>query len=244
MSFKKFLVEDSNKKVDAQVDLIYQKVLDNLDESHIEASNERIAFNVGKIIKNSALNNLYFTIRGNSEENVRMGTDRQGRPTIVIDTREKIPHRRDAGKFLENPKISDKIKSQIRKWLDKHYDPESEVEPSTGYESKKKINSDFEDHYEELIKAVNKKVDDFHGAKSYLKTKHDSTGSTGRKEIITSAMTQLLRDQMGTSAKEFMGIVMKLPQASFIQHLSPDAKKIVMARLENYYEHKAEEFKK
>jgi hypothetical protein len=242
MKFKQFLVE-SEKQFETQVELIFQKLLDSLDESHIDIGDDRVQFNVGKIIKDSTLNNLSVVIRANSGDNTRLGTDSSGRHAIVIDTTKNLPNREKVVKYIKSAELAEKFKKQVAKYLEKHYDSDAKVEPSTSHEKNKQINSGVEKHYDDLVKAINAKMDDYRGSHDILRRKHKSTGSAGEQEIITSAMSQLKRDLFGHSEKEFMGIALKLPQAEFIQHLAPEAKKKILSRLSSYYEHKADEYK-
>lgn len=244
MQFKQFLVE-YGKAFDNEADLVYQSILDNLDHGHIDSSTtEKLLFNVGIIIKDSAYNNLNFAIHKSDENNVRLGTDKNDKPTIVVFTTKKLPTRMNIDTFLEAPEIADKVKKQLKKYLELYHDNETETEPSTSYEQVKGVNKSFEEHFDKLIKAIEQKIKDFHGAKGYMKNKHSSTGNVGKQQILQSAIDHLFKSEVGGSFEEFRNIVLKLENAAFVKQLDPEMKKKFLSRLESYYEHKADEFAK
>lgn len=244
MRFKEFLIEVTNKSkpVNNEVDIIYQSLLDNLDDGHMDSSKEKLAFNIGNITKNSAYNNLSFVIRTGKKPAIRLGKDTNGKSAIVVDTKGRVPNRQKIIAFLESAEHSKQIKTALKKYLDKHHEYDSKVDPKTGYEKKKAANTNFEGGYEKLIKAIDKKIENYNSAKGHLTDKHNKSANVGKREITQAAMRQLFDDEVGGSFESFKSIVLKLPEAAFIKSLEAEAKTKVLARLESYYEHKADEF--
>lgn len=241
MKFKEFLVEYS-KPVQNEIDLVYQHILDNLDDGHIDVSKEKLSFNIGKIIKDSSYNNLEFVIRKAQRANARLGKKGDSQFAIVVDTPDKIPSRESINNFLESTKYVSKIKAQFKKYLETHHDADADVEPATGYEKNKTANVGFEENYTKLIKAIEGKVSKFHDSKQFAKNKHNSTGNVGKQEVLQSAIAQLFTSEIGGNFDEFKRIVLKLPEAQFIKQIDPEGKKKLLSRLESYYEHKSEGF--
>jgi hypothetical protein len=242
MKFKEFLIEASSKPVRNEVDIIYQSILDNLDDGHIDMGGDKLSFNVGKIMKNSKYNNLDFVVRRGEKVATRLGKDTGGKSALVVDTKGKIPTRQKIIGFLNDAENSKKIKQAITKYLDKHHDYDAEVEPATSYEKTQALNTEFEDGYTNLIKAIDKRIENHNNAKGYLTDKHNKTANVAQREISQAAMRKLFDDEIGGSFDAFKSIVLKLPEAEFIKKLVPEAKNKVLTRLESYYDHKSEEF--
>lgn len=242
MNFKQFLLNEYSKAFSNEVDLVYQQILDNLDDGHVDMNDEKLSFNVGIIIKNSEYNNLFIVIRQGSSNQVRLGTNKENKPTIVVDKKGRLPTRKNIDKFLDDVDFAKDVKKQLKKYLETYYDADSENEASTSYEKKKGFNADVEKHLEKLIKAIDTKIDNFHKGKSYLKDEHGKTANVAKQETLQSAVSKLLDDELGGSFNAFKSIVMKLPEAEFVNHLESEAKKKVLSRLESYYEHKSHQF--
>ena len=66
----RILTEQSNVEVNA--DLIYQKLLDVLDNAHIDFDDDEISFHIGRVIKNSKIN-ISMVIRPGDSDVVRLG---------------------------------------------------------------------------------------------------------------------------------------------------------------------------
>lgn len=243
MNFKKFLVEQ-NKALSNEIDLVYQQILDNLDEGHVHFEDGKLLFNVGKIIKNNIYNNLDFVIRVQNSHNVRLGKDKQNKSAIVVDTTGQLPDRKKLNSFLESARYSGKIKSELRRYFKLHHEEQKTQgsDSSTSYEKQKTVNTNFEDHYEQLVHAIEQKLLHTSHARDDLMKQHDSTGNIGKQEIIKAASKHLIDTELGTNFNKFKGIALKLPEAEFIQHLDPAAKKKILSRLESYYEHRLEKF--
>src|SRR5713226_4884747 len=121
MNFRKYLLNEYTKPVNNEVDLVYQQLLDNLDDGHIDMSDDEIMFNIVIIIKNSSYNNLDLVIRKSQENQVRLGRDSEDKPTIVIDTtKRKLPTRKNINSFLEDIELSKKIKTQLKKYINSY----------------------------------------------------------------------------------------------------------------------------
>lgn len=238
MNFKTFLIE-STKPVKNQVDLMYQQMLDNIDETHIDVQPDKLLFNVGKTIKNSTYNLLDFVVRQSSKPNIRLG-NADGKHAIVIDTTGKLPSRGSLKRFMEHGKYASRIKQQIRRFLSKASKHPEHLNPTmdTTYEKTKDTNKNYETHYENLIKAVDEKLAKLGHAKDYIKNKHSQNANHAKQALAQAAIKHLDSDEFGEGFDQFKLSVLKLPEAQFIKQLEPEAKKKVLSRLESYYEHK------
>jgi hypothetical protein len=244
MRFKQYLLLEYSKSVANEIDLIYQKLLDNLDNGHVDSSEEtnELSFNMGKIMKDSAYNNLVFMIRAGQTPAVRLGKQKEsGKSMIVVDKSGKLPTREKLMAFLESTKYADRIKKSIKRYLERHHEFNSEVDPATNYEKKKATNADFEGGYDKLVKAIDKKLKTYGDAKGQLKIDHDKSANLAKREIVQAAMRSLFDEEFGGTFEAFKSIALKLPEAAFVKQLDGEQKNKVMARLESYYEHRSEE---
>ena len=241
MDFKHFLIEYA-KPVKNQVDLMYQSLLDNIDTNHIEFSEGKLLFNVGKTIKNSTYNLLDFVVRVASKPAIRLGHDEEDKHAIVIDTTGKLPSRVSLKRFMEHGKYADRIKGEIKKYLKKvgkgEASGEDDPEKATTYEKTRDINSNYETHYENLIKAIDKKLEDLGKAKDYIKNKHGENANHAKLAMADAALGHLHNDEFGEGFNGFKSSVLKLPEAQFIKQLESEPKKMILSRLESYWEHK------
>jgi len=245
MNFKQFLIEYA-KPVANESDIIYQKILDNLDHGHVDFTPEKVSLNVATIIKNSKYNNLHLVVRHGRGHTVRLGKDKDNKSVIVIDVTGKLPTRKNLIRFFELPRYADKIKLQLKRYFELHHNMDSPngnpEEKGSKYEQVKDANKNFEQHYEKFIKAIEQKILKYYEAKNDLHDRQKRTGNTGKQEILNAATKHLFSTEIGGSFDEFKGIVMKLPEAAFTKYLEPEYKKKFTARLESFYEHKAQEF--
>jgi hypothetical protein len=237
MNFKEFLVE-ANSPLNNEIDLIYQRILDNLDDNHIDFSKTKLTFNIGKSIKVSKYNNLDFVVRQGKKPNVRLGKDKDDRSAIVIDTTGKVPARANIRKFLEHMGYSRKIKEAIKNYLNKHHDASAKTDPGTSYERTKDTNQNFEGKYEKLMKAMDKKIAQVTRAKTYIMKTHEKSADAGKKALAGAAVKHLFDTEIGGDFGAFKSLVLKLPEADFIKGLNSENKKKLMSRIESYYEHK------
>ena len=180
-----------------------------------------------------------FVVRKAKSPNIRLGNDGTNH-AIVIDTTGKLPSRATLKKFMEHGKYAARIKEQIKKYLKKVVSGEEAPNESisTNYEKTKDVNKNYEVHYEKLVKAIDAKLDKMNQAKDYIRNKHSQNANLAKQALATSAIDHLHKDEFGDGFDTFRSSVLKLPEASFIKQLEPEAKKKVLARLESYYEHK------
>lgn len=247
MNFTQYLIEYA-KPVANEADIIYQKVLDNLDDGHVDFEDDKVTINIGTIIKNSKYNSLYFIVRKERKHGCRLGKDKNGKSVIVTDVTGKLPTRQNIIRFFEMPRYADKIKLQLKRYFEIHHDTNTKVndgeeeKSGTNYEQVKNANKNFEQNYEKFVKAIENKILKYHEAKGDLHNRQKRTGNTGKQEIINAATKHLFSTEIGGNFDEFKSIVLKLPEAAFIKQLEPLYKKKLIARLESFYEHKADEF--
>lgn len=246
IKFKEFLIEQGIEphKVETTADVVFQKILDHLDHTHIDIDDRSIRFHVGVSIKNTTIN-LSVVIRNGSSNTIRMGTHKDsGDPTIVIDIRGELPARTKLHDFLAKDTVrARKIKGLIVQYLnsDKH-NPEHVAEFRTTHEEETEVNSEgtFEEKYEAMIRKVKERIEEFKGSIEELKDEMN-TEDKGKKEIARRAMTHLGNEQFGETEAAFKKIAEEIfvgGQKDGIRLLSKENKEKLEKRLASFYVHK------
>lgn len=239
MKFKQFLVEVGKSYIN-QSDIIYHSILDNLDHGHIDMGDDTVKFNVGKIIKNSAYDNLNVLLKKSKVDDVRLGTHKEsGIPTIVVLTAAQLPKERtNVDKFLENPELAKKIKKVIQNYLEIHHDTskEKEADSASSYEKPKLYATKFEEHYKTLINDIKRMMKDYTDAKRYLIAKAGTTGNEAKRSITQSAIKASYNQHFGESFKEFLSKLKGVEGSKFLDHIPKELKEKALARLESFYD--------
>lgn len=241
MNFKQFLVEKvKNDRLFSQV--AYQKLLDNLDLGHINYSKNRLEFSIGRIIKDSRLDNLFMVIRKESEDSVKYASykNKEDEKVIVIDT-QKYPKRINVDKFLSNdPKLHKAVLKYISKFVG---ETEFDDEPKNDIEFKKTYNTKekFEEAYEKLMDVINKINAEYTSASNELDNESAKSINYAKRLAFNQAREHLKDDYFGNSSKEFISILSKTEEGKFINHLEKEFKNMLMSRLDDFYESKIQE---
>lgn len=233
-SLKQFLFEQYSKQ-DNSAQLVLQKIIDMVDDGHVDYSDDKININVGRLIKNKNFYNFLLIIRKSNTANIRLGTDNSDNYVIVIDTK-TLPKREKIDSFLSHARYFDKIVNGIKAYLSNHY-AESDADEETSYEKRKSSNSreSFEENYSKIKDNINGLIEEYKKSKQSLERELEETGSPSKKEMINQAIKKLRDDILGSNAKEFINKMIK--DNEFINHLDKEWKNKLTSRLEDYYEH-------
>lgn len=238
-TFKKFLIEDFKQNNGALI--VLQKIIDMVDDGHVEydAENKRININVGKLIKDNEFYDITIVIREQAPHNIRLAKDGNDKFVLVIDT-SKLPAREKIDTFLSKKENVEKFNKEFSKYLESHHTSADErgVEASTAYEKSKKYSNreDFEEQYNELMTSIRTQIEEYKKAKTELESEKSETGSPGRISTIDASIKHLKNDYFGNSSSEFVSKMLK-NAGEFKNHLTPELKKKLQKRLEDFYEH-------
>ena len=109
INFRDFLIEKIDN-ANNEADMVMQQMLHNVDESHVEYTDERLDFNVGIMVNRSAYSRLYVTILNSNTNSVKLARNMQKDGfSIVIETT-NYPERSDIDRLLSNPNLYKSIK--------------------------------------------------------------------------------------------------------------------------------------
>lgn len=235
MNFKQFLIEFT---INNKYELAYNKLIYALDDAHVTTKDSYYEFNLGSVIKDAALKGLTVRVQKGPKEEVKLGRHKDGRTVMVIFAKE-LPERSKIDTLLSDSKaIMTGFVDELEKFT--HiYKSDEEQTPSNHEKRHELLNKDtFEKKYEELMKAVEQKFEEYDSVLQDLKDQSEKTVSAFKMASLESAKKKLKEDYFGTSEKEFIKKMLKLPEADFIVHLEKEMLAKLNKRLENYYEQK------
>jgi len=238
MRFTNYLIEShkAQKLLNEKHDLVMQKVLDAVDNGHVEYSDSKIMFDIGEISDTPKLRGLKLVIRPGREDQIKLGKNKDGVYAIVIDTKEAMPGRQQIDSFLASKKIYSGFQREYKKYVSKHHDHTKEYEPSDT-ETKLSVNSreTFEEKYNDLLTAVSGQHEQYTKATQEIDKELDQIANVGRKTALNMAKENLKKEYLGKDAKEFVSKVLALPEAEYVKHLEKEWKEKLESRLAGYY---------
>lgn len=247
-TFKQYVSETvltEKKGAELNSELIFQKLLDVLDHGHLDFDEDRIAFHVGRLTKNSGVD-LHCVIRNGNEESVRLGRDKEsGDLTVVVDTTQQLPVRTEIDSFLaKDRKRAQGMKSSISQYLQDFHGQGDEPSAKTGYEEEAEANTseNFEERYEHAIKRVKEQIGEYKGVVAEL-DELEQTEDYGKKETIKSAKKELVKEYFGEDVESFKKIARghmskdeNGENNGFANNLSKENKERLDSRLESFYD--------
>lgn len=238
MRFTSYLIETHNKPkiINEKHDLVLQKVLDAVDNGHVEYGDNKISFDIGDMSDTPKLQGLKLIIRAGNSNDIKLGRDRDGNYAIVIHTTEAMPAREQIDTFLAGKKIYTGFKKAYEQYVKNFHDHDKEYEPNDT-ETKLKANSrdSFEGTYNDLITAVREQHKKYTEATAEIDKELGKIANVGRKKALELAKEKLRDDYLGKNEKEFISKIMALPEAKFAQHLDKEWKAKLEARLTSFY---------
>ena len=239
--FKTYLSELVLKEGSSELnaDLIYQKVIDALDNAHIDFDEDRICFHIGRLAKNTAID-LVMVIRPSDEDEVRLGRDSEGQYTIVVDVSDDLPSRDDIDDFIANDRMrAMHVKQAICRYLDSYHKKQDAPLDKTKYEDEAMNNAheNFEMKYESLVRQLKEKMTEYKGVSEEL-SREMETEDMGKREAAKMAMVGLAKEYFGENADEFKKIVSGMMKNDYLKGLTKENKDKLFNRLDSYYEQK------
>ena len=231
MRFKQFLLMEELDAIDHKAILIAHKIHDMLDHSHVERNDDSISFSVGQLIKDSSFKSLTIKITNSPTEDsdtnvIQLITDQELKRENLI-------------KIISSKKNFNKLVEKIKQYIVHHHDFSDTDENSLTTHEKQKMLTDvssFNQKYDALIAAFKKSIEDVSKQIEELKKEKQNTGLHSKATSIEGAMNLVIKNEVGSSFKEFQKIIYKLPEAGFIAHIDGKQKKVLQARLHDFYE--------
>lgn len=235
MNFLEFLKEAHQP---TKAHIILQKIVDMVDNGHMEYDKTKMLINLGKLIKDSRFYDLFILIRKGKEDNVRLGKNKMDdKVSIVIDTT-YYPQRQNIHKLFSKEEVVNGFEREFNKYLKSHHE-DTEHENKTHHETSKDVNSvrGFETNFKDLESKISDTIKDYRAAEKELKSKFGNSALPSHKATYEAAVERLKKDTIGSTSKEFATKMLKLADSKYMNHIDNDNKKKLMNRLMGYYEH-------
>ena len=237
MRFTQFLIETHQITaiLNEKYDLVLQKIVDAVDNGHVDYSAGKISFNIGELTDTPKLRGLKLVIRPGETENIRLGRDKDGKSVIVIDITEALPERKEIDTFLASKKVY-RFEKAYEEYVKNHHDHNAEYEDNATQSNLKYNERDtFEDSYNTLIDGIQGHARSYTQATGEIDKELGKVANVGRKTALDLAKNKLRDDYFGQDEKQFISKVLALPEADFVKHLNKDWKSKLEARLASYY---------
>jgi hypothetical protein len=204
MHFKDYLIEKINN-TDNEADIVLHQIINNVDEAHVDYTDDRLDFNVGVMIKRSNYTRLFVTILRESDEQVRLAKNTQSEKngfTIVVET-DDYPARTDIDMFLSTKGVYGSVKSQVMVFIDNYKSTGDEVK--TEYESTKELNTPegFEQLYNEAVKEMKQRVEEYKQVAIDLNHQLENTSNQVEMQTLVRGLEKAKEDRFGKDARAF-----------------------------------------
>lgn len=238
MKFSQFLIEGRATRItlNEKHELVLQKILDAVDDGHVEYTDSLISFDIGVMIDAPQLKGLKLVIRKSPNDSIRLGKGKDDNYAIVIDTSDELPGRQDIDTFLAGKKLYSGFKKAYDTYVSNYHDRDKKYEPNST-EAKLNANSrdSFEGSYTALIKAAESQRRQYIQAVAEIDKELSGTANVGRKKALELAKHRLKDDYLGKTDKEFIGKILALPEAEFVKNLDKEWKAKLESRLSSYF---------
>lgn len=235
MGFKRYLIEKVDNFVN-EADIILHQIISNVDDSHVDYSNERLDFNVGTMVKRSDYFRLYITLMRGDSYDCRLGrnTKREGF-TVVVNT-DNFPSRSDIDKFLSNKEVYSDVRKEIVNYISKYKEDIEGVR--TEYEEVKTINTPekFDDIYNEAVAEIKRRIKEFEEISGEMESKLETSANEIERESLVRGIEKLKNEYFGTTFKTFKRIVADLVEID-LTRFDKEYKRKWDSRLEDFYEY-------
>lgn len=241
-TFKNYLLEYAikHKSQDLQAILIIKKIIDMVDDGHVDYTNSTLTFNVGSLIHDKRYKNLDIKIIKSDKNEILIGRHKSDEKHSIFIKTSKYPTRNDIDTFLENDIDISHFKYTLVKYFnDANIDSTKDYNDSKN-EKIKKLNSndEFEKIYHDLTHKLDEIYSQYSKAKKDLENRYNkASNDLGEKEIIKSSLNKLKNNMLGHNFNEFKSKALKLLDDKF-NLLNKEYKDKLLSRLENFYESK------
>jgi hypothetical protein len=245
-SFRTYLEESFiSERVSNNAELIFQKIVDRIDNGHIDIEDDCVEFHIGRLIKNSRVD-LCMHIRCADSNNVRLGK-KGDQCYVVIDTTKKLPERTTIDTFLtKDSDLANKVRECIDEFISDHMDHDNDPDVKTQGEDEHETNTSthFEERYQLMMERLKDKIENYHRMVEKMKEEMH-TENKSKKAVLSRAMSLLAEEEFGEDVEGFKKIARGLMSQDdsgvnrgFANNLSPENKKRLDSRLESLYDQK------
>ncbi len=236
MRFITYLLESKNQMLIEKHDLVLQKIIDSIDNSHIDYSTDRIQFDLGTVSGSAKLRGLKMVIKPGQSDKTYLSRTKDGKIAIVISTTEDLPGRQDIDSFLSTNAVYDGFRDAYLQYLNNFHDHNKEYEETDSDIELSLNNRDsFEGKYNDIIEVVKLHLKKYNDVIGELDQEGANIGNIGRKLAIADAKKRIRKEFLGNNSKEFISKILNMPEADFVKYLNRDWRSKLEARLVHFF---------
>jgi hypothetical protein len=245
ISFKKFLINEAiaHESMDRESILILHKIMDMIDNAHVDHTDDSISFAVGKVIHDKKYNNFHIIIKKSDKNEVHLGRHKTDeRHALMIETT-NLPERGDISSFLSKEEMIKSFKAKFGQFMNDAVIDDTKDHKESRYEATNRLNdnSEFEKLYSELVQKLNELFGQYTQAKKYIEKKMSQVSDDlGEKEILKSSAARLKKDYLGSSVEEFKNKAKDLLGKDKFKLLNKEYREKLEKRLESFYDSKVD----
>ena len=234
MKFTEYLIENFVALTEMEHTL-YQMVIDNVDNTHVEYYKDHLLFNLGHTIHDSRFDKLEVMVVKDDLKRVKLA--RRGEKFVVVIYSPKFPTRMGIDTMLAGDRtIKAGFMKAVKRFAKDHYKPDENAEKHpVEHEKEFSTKRNVEKAYKELIAEIKKIEDEYKSGVRELEKKLVGNHSLGHAETVRVAIDSLKDDLLGNTPDEFMSKVKKLDGYKFLAHVEKETKEMIEARLVSYY---------
>lgn len=239
-SFKSHFVSHilESQSVETEAMIVLRKIIDMVDDGHVDYSSNKIKINVGKLIKNKKYDNLVIYIKAGKTD-YKLGRHKNDNKYAMFFYTPKLPQRENIDDFLSDQTRSSKFKETFLKFFNdavfEDNGKDSEYEKSTNLNQR----NAFEKSYIELVDKLNKQYEHYESATKEIQNKIDNSNhDLGHHEVLKISLNKLKKDMVGSNVQEFKSKAIDLYGKENYKLLNSEYRTKLDSRLSDYYEQK------
>lgn len=242
-SFKQFLLNEAlnRKAVENEAVIVLRKIIDMVDDGHVDYGDKRIAMNIGKLIHDKKYNNLDLFIVKSQENGLQVGRHSSDERHGIFIMTTTLPQREKIDTFLQEKERTSNFKNVFVKFINDADLSPTEGMDGTDVEQTNKLNTRQE--FETLYRNILHKLDDVFS--QYLAAKRDiykrmerASEDTGDKEILKAGALKLRNEMLGKNVEDFKRKAIEVIGQDKYKMLNKEYREKLDSRLNSFYESK------
>jgi hypothetical protein len=241
-SFKLFLLNEAlhRQAIGNEAVIVLRKVIDMVDDGHVDYSDNKIHINIGTLIHDKKYNNLDMFIVKSDKNGMQIGRHSSEEKHAIVILTPKLPQRDKIDDFLEQKERVSNFKSLFVKFVNDAVIDVGNV-AGTRIEQGTQLNTreEFEKLYNNIIQELEKVFSQYLSAKKDIYNRIDkASNEMGQREILKASALKLRKEMLGSTVEEFKKKAIEIIGPEKYKLLNKEFREKLDSRLESFYEHK------
>jgi hypothetical protein len=240
-SFKKFLLNEAQqrKAIENEAIIVLRKVIDMVDDGHVDYSDNRIHMNIGKLIHDKKYNNLDMFIVKSDKNGMQVGRHSAEERHAIFILTPKLPARDKIDDFLEHKERVSNFKGVFSKFLNDAVLDATDSHEGTRVEQTNKLNTreEFENLYNTMVAELDKVFSQYLNAKKDIYNRIEkASNEMGQREILKASALRLRKEMLGATVEDFKRKAIQIVGPEKFKMLNKEFRTKLESRLESFYE--------